>query len=579
MSPEGKAKLDALSNLGNAATDSSVFDEDVDEITNPAVPNMKAAGQTKKRMVTTTVQGGESKSYSPDKSKNRTSKEEGVVRSVHSQICSLSQVMPKANAGDESKHSPISFSPIDYRPQNQHANVAECPETASMLKSYVESWTEPSSDDNVDYSNESNDPGGVDDRKHSKTEADSSSSDMSTSYAYEKDFLPSPSTASDKLDVEYGRLALLKQELELKLRGRALDGASVHDGIVADAPERPSPPLEQQLSTTSNRKDGITPSTTGIREDLEHEYGRLTLFKRQLERKMQMQNFDSIDRRAPFSEFKSVTNHNVVAVRGEEVTRHDEAPSREDVEFGEMVYNQRMAELSRFDVQRRPIDGHGTTQYRGNGGRRGSSPSRHEVGKYGVAKYHTDHDDDNHDTAYGRSYSKTKTKKRRKRRVVETITRVIHEESEEEGSASTGGGRHGTGRSFSPRGRHRDGHHTVYRGKVTVVQPSSRGRERIFLPKSEAHELHNPGRDYNDYEESGSDSSQSIENHERRSYEAKGPARKKSTSPSRERSFPASPEKNWQKPSHGPTAKSPTKKNLTSKFRLHTSQSMLESLR
>jgi hypothetical protein len=153
--------------------------------------------------------------------------------------------------------------------------------------------------------------------------------------------------------------------------------------------------------------------------------------------------------------------------------------------------------------------------------------------------------------------------------MVETITRVIHEESEEEGSASTGGGTHGTGHSFSPRERHRDGHHTVYHGKVTEVQPSSRGRERIFLPKRGVHKLCNPGRDYNDYEESGSDSSQSSENHERRSYEAKGPARKSIKSPSRERSFSASPEKKWQKPSPGPTAKSPTKKSLTSKSRLH----------
>jgi hypothetical protein len=569
MSPEGKIKVDALSNLGDA-TDSSVFDDYADEITNTAAPEVKATGHARKRVIATTVHGGESKTYPPDESKNRTSKGGGVVLSVDGKIGSLSQVTPKGNAGDESKHSPLpSFSPIDYRPQNQHANVAECPETVSMLKSYVESWTEPSSDDNVDYSNESNtpDPGLVDDRKRSKMETDSLSSDVSTSFAYEKDTLPSPSTASDKLDVEYGRLALLKQELELKLRGQALDRMRVHNGVVAEASERLSYPQEQQLSTMSNHNDVMAPANTGIREGLEHEYGRLTLFKRQLERKMQMQNFDSIDRGASLPEVMTPTNNNAVGIRQEGTTGHDEAPSREDVEFGEMVYQQRMAELSRFDLQGRLIEGHGTTQYRGDGGRRVDSTSHREVGKYGVAKYHSDH----HDTAYERSYSKEKTKKRRKRRVVETITRVIHEESEEEGSASTGGGRHGTVRSFSPRERHRGGHRTIFRGKVTEVEPLSNGWERVYSPKREAHKLRNLGRDYNAYEESGSDSSQSSENHGRR-------ARKRIKSSSRERSFSASPEKKGQNPSRGPTTKNPIKKSPTSKSRLHASQSMLESL-
>ena len=85
------------------------------------------------------------------------------------------------------------------------------------------------------------------------------------------------------------------------------------------------------------------------------------------------------------------------------ITRYNSAgvPTREEVEFGELVY-QRMAELK---------DGY---------------PKR------------------------------SKPKKKRRRRVVETITRVIHEESEDDGSSVSGrhlqlkGGRYGRGYYDSP---------------------------------------------------------------------------------------------------------------------------------
>ncbi|KAL3806484.1 hypothetical protein ACHAXA_001839 [Cyclostephanos tholiformis] len=517
MSPEGKTKLDALLNLTDA-TDYLVFDEDADEITTSAVPEVKAAGHTKKRVVATTAHAGESTSNLTDKTEKRTPNEE-VVRSVGFKSRSSSQVTPKANAANKSKHSPIpSFSPIDYRPLNHHANGAECPETSSMLKSYVEKWTKPSSDDNDDYLTESNDQSRFEDRKHSSIVADSSD---------ERDNVPSPSAANEDLDVEYGRLALLKQELERKIQERALDVTRAHGGV-AEASERLNPLLGQQFSTMNDRKDGMAPSTTGTREGLEHEYGQLTFFKRQLERKLQMQSFDA---KASSPDVKSVTNDDVMAIRREGITRHDETPTREDVEFGEMVYQQRMAELKRFDLQGSSTDddGYAATKYDGNGGRENSLPSHRGVRTRGVAKYRPDHFDENHDTAYDRSFSNTKTKKRRKRRVVETITRVIHEESEEEGSASTGGDRHETGRSFSLRDRHGDDRHTGYR------EPSNHRRGRFFSPKMEAHELRNPGRDYNAYDESGSDSSQGFVDDERRPYQTKWRSRKRKKAPRREK--------------------------------------------
>jgi hypothetical protein len=184
----------------------------------------------------------------------------------------------------------------------------------------------------------------------------------------------------------------------------------------------------------SDRKD----DTAGIRESVEHEYGQLTFFKRQLECNMQMQNLGvrNLDPWMPRAIYDDA-----VAIR-EGIAGRDEAPSREDVAFGEMVYQRQMAEMSMLDSQGRLTDDddYAATNYKdkGNGGREEGFPSRGEVGKNDFAPHHPDQYSKSHDIAYKQSYSKAKTKKRRKRRVVETITRVIHEESEEEGSASTG---------------------------------------------------------------------------------------------------------------------------------------------
>jgi hypothetical protein len=90
LSPKSKSKLDALSNLRDAAA-ASIFGEGTDETTKSAVPKMKAAGPSNKRSVKTTTHGNESQLYSRGKSKKCTSKEE-AVQSVESQTRSSSQV-------------------------------------------------------------------------------------------------------------------------------------------------------------------------------------------------------------------------------------------------------------------------------------------------------------------------------------------------------------------------------------------------------------------------------------------------------------------------------------------------------
>jgi hypothetical protein len=585
MSPESKSKLDALSNLRDAAA-ASIFGEGTDETTKSAVPKMKAAEPSKKRSVKTTTHGNESPLYSRGKSKKCTSKEE-AVQSVESQTRSSGQVTPKINAANKPKHSPLpSFSPIDYRPQNHDTNDADCPETTSILKSYVEKWTKHPSDNKGDHQNELNDADRVDGERNTKMEADSSSSVMSSSYeddavtyhdhtidkssqpildSNDEQFpiswennVPSPETANKDLDVEYGRLAFLKEELERKMQVRELD-ARAHGGVT-EISERINSQVGQHFSAMRDRKDDMAFS----RESLEHEYSQLTFFKRQLERKMEMQNYEARNLdpwmpRASFPAVRSAVNDNVVAIRGG-ITDRDEIPSREDVAFGKMVYQRRMEEQGMINMLNGPMsdDDDAAKNYKMRGGGEERLPSHSEVGRNYVAKHHPAYHYKNHDIAYERSPSKAKTKKRRKRRVVETITRVIHEESEEEGSASTGGGGHSqnlkvhrprTSRSSSSKKRYGDDCHSVYRRKVHNAEPLGHSRERIS----------SPGRDYNACDESESDSSQSLGGHERHSFEMKGSARRE-TKP---------PEKKRQKQNQG----------MNNRSRFHMSQpSTLESL-
>ena len=459
MSPERKFKSDALLNLRGAAA-ASVFDEGEDETTRIAVPMVKSAEKSEKRAVKTAIHRGESTLYSRGKSKKPGSKIKSS-QSVESQTRSSSQVTPKTSWANKPQHSPLpSFSPIDYRPQNHDANVADCPETTSMLKSYVELWTKPPSDDNANSDND--DTVG----KHTQPILDMNRADSTGSLdgplpgSWESN-VPSLAMAYENLDVEYGRLALIKQELE---------------------------------------------------------------------RKMQV-----LDLWMPRASFPETTNDNAVATR-EGIAGRDEIPSQEDVAFGEMAYRRRMAELGTpmINFPDRPTDDgdYAATSYK--------------VGKNDFAKHHPDNYHKKCDNAYERSPTKAKTKKRRKRRVVETITRVIHEESEEEGSAYTGGG-HGwnlkdhrprTGRCMSSEKRLGDDGHT-WEGP------------------------------YNAYDGSESDSSQSLDGNERHSFKTKGWMRKETMPPSSESTYSTLPEKKRQKRNH----------DLNNRNRFQRSQpSMLESL-
>ena len=163
-----------------------------------------------------------------------------------------------------------------------------------------------------------------------------------------------------------------------------------------------TPPRRQRKRASSPAKystrmkgDMSPPSENN---SLEREYGRLALKKQMIERKMKVYKSDA-EKINPWAaaaaskssgqseEFGSRSHCDFTDGNNYPITQYGgSAPSREEVEFGELVYqrnltHRRMAELK---------DGY---------------PKR------------------------------SKPKKKRRRRVVETITRVIHEESEDDGSS------------------------------------------------------------------------------------------------------------------------------------------------
>ncbi len=189
-----------------------------------------------------------------------------------------------------------------------------------------------------------------------------------------------------------------------------------------------------EYSASDRIKGDMSPPSEN--KNLEREYGRLALKKKEIERKMKIYKSDaekinpwastsargsnintsgsslpgnsSPDRSEAVGR-RSGSNRDVADGNDYPITRYNSAgvPTREEVEFGELVYqrnttDRRMAELK---------DGY---------------PKR------------------------------SKPKKKRRRRVVETITRVIHEESEDDGSSVSGrhlqlkGGRYDRGYYGSP---------------------------------------------------------------------------------------------------------------------------------
>lgn len=155
-----------------------------------------------------------------------------------------------------------------------------------------------------------------------------------------------------------------------------------------------------------NRDDVMSPPTEN--KSLEREYGRLALKKQEIERKMKIYKSDAekinpwakaamgVDNgdegrnsSSLFAQSSSSQSEGLSRFRDDERSNYQaRQPTREEIEFGELVYqrnltNRRMAEL-----------------------------------KDGYPKQRS-----------------SRPKKKRRRRVVETITRVIHEESEDDASS------------------------------------------------------------------------------------------------------------------------------------------------
>ncbi len=141
--------------------------------------------------------------------------------------------MPKANGASKPQRSSLpSFSPMDYRPHNHYANVAYSPKTTSMLRlSYVKKWSKPPSDDDEYYADHD---ATID--KHTQPIPEINCTDGNGIHdgplpsGWENN-VHSPAMAYDNLDVKYGRLALIRQDLERRMQVRKELNARAHGGI------------------------------------------------------------------------------------------------------------------------------------------------------------------------------------------------------------------------------------------------------------------------------------------------------------------------------------------------------------
>ncbi|KAL9187900.1 hypothetical protein ACHAXT_006278 [Thalassiosira profunda] len=134
------------------------------------------------------------------------------------------------------KQSPkVSYSPLDYRPEN--GTDAAKPDAASqMLESYAEKWAKPSPKQKRGEVMERDEPSESSSQDVADVqEKDDKSSVVSTSSNSEDDDeaddgksdLPGKGREPD-LELEYGRLAFMKKELEHKMNLHKLDAAQVN---------------------------------------------------------------------------------------------------------------------------------------------------------------------------------------------------------------------------------------------------------------------------------------------------------------------------------------------------------------
>ena len=401
----------------------------------------------------------------------------------------------------------ISYSPLDYRPASRNNN-SDTIASSNLLETYVNQWTKPSpelnsnsNDDNkrgkkkdqtnvnninhhhqesiVDdpssaeassasvISNSDNDDDIMGDRdiQHSvvknQTKSYSSQHEQQqlavTSKASQhsnnsSDFMlnvPTTLKLNDKdLQLEYGKLVFMKKDLEHKMHNM---GATFNNNMGTEQEKVKQPLFTVKRPGHCFTLDGdsdnnnhmhsssLSPSTSlppcKMNGDLEIEYGKLAFIKRDLEHKAAMQKIDA-DKVNPWATTANTSHNNMLlgeedmmlvpasaAAHPSSIARRDEkfdfgiqsdningeVPLRQDVAFGEMAFQRTMAKQHR--------------------------------------SMSNELDSDNEQKHGHSSQPKSNKKKKRKRRVVETITRVIHEELEEEdGSASTSGDKQGGGR-------------------------------------------------------------------------------------------------------------------------------------
>ena len=461
------------------------------------------------------------------------------------------------NRGDKGKKNPvsdknnsspqISYSPLDYRlPSNidntKNNKSIQDDDDNQMLETYVDQWTKPSPTDGNKKEEEVNNYDDLDDPSSSVISTSSNSTNeeegeggeeyksmdkvKKLSLPKQQQLIPSKAKQSDinrrdtsqhvlsppislkldpQLELEYGKLAFMKKELEHKMKMHQNLGKSTADSSSIVNKTKPLFTLGDSGSTTTDVKPGEG------NDSLELEYGKLAFMKQELEHKMKLHKMDA-ERVHPLSLTTTYHHPSSTAAANNGGIKYDESaqtqsvvtrrrddendtiPSRQDVAFGEMAY-QRMVEKQKLMTPHHYLEGgydnDVATKYkeRQYGGRHPSS--HHREGR--------NTDDDYSSVEYDHEYhndrpkKSKKKKKKRKRRMVETITRVIHEESEEEeGSSSTGNHHRGhyyeTKRPMLDYGRKQESFTPERKGRVSKAYESE--EDEFSQREAEDHDGH-----------------------------------------------------------------------------------------
>ncbi len=314
------------------------------------------------------------------------------------------------------------------------------------------------------------------------------------------------SNMKEELEVEYGQLALLMQELEHKKHlqtsvinvnsaGNEFDNA--HDSVLLPLSDVTDQKMIGRGSMVTGKDD-----TQTIRDQLHFEYGQLAVLMDDLNGRIKgvrdPSNFPNGTIKLPAATSASQTSAmmDTSSSQGGQCLNEDLA-----IEYSQLASLQqelaRKMQLQKFDATQAnqltnsPISKKLVVrgaEKRSMGGERDANSFRisadlsviDDDAAFGEMVYRqrmteqNEEDDVDHQERYARRRRERyprkrkdmeyyilpsdfeKKKKKRKRRFVETITRVIHEESEEEGSSSTGGKQGLNYRYNSPRKYYRE---------------------------------------------------------------------------------------------------------------------------